>query len=313
VTRRLTVAIPSYRRPESLAQALDGVAAALHALDDSVRAEILVIDNDPNHSAAPVVADREVRYVSEPSPGLAAVRNRALDEAAQSDLLVFLDDDEVPESEWLVQLLSTLDSTDADAVAGKVITPLPADIDPWLTAVGAFVRPRRMDGQVMPQAATNNLLLDLAAVRDSGVRFDERFGLTGGEDSLFTLQFTRSGRRIRWAERALVRENVVPSRIDRRWILMRAYRTGNSSARVDLAVARGPVEHVGARIRDLLGGVLRVVLGVARWSAGVVGRSLRQRALGVRGIYRGAGYVSGAIGVTYREYGRDAEREPAGG
>ena len=306
MTRHLTVAIPSYRRPESLALALEGVAASIRALESSADADILVIDNDPERSAMPVAAARGVRYVSEPTPGLAAVRNRALDEAAASDLLVFLDDDEEPERDWLVQLLDMLDATGGDAVAGKVITPLPADIDPWLTAVGAFVRPRRVDGQTMPQAATNNLLLDLRAVRESGVRFDQRFGLTGGEDNLFTLQFTRGGRVIRWAEHAVVRENVVPSRIDRGWILMRAYRTGNSSARVNLAIAGGPVGRFGSRARDVVGGSLRIVQGGARWIAGALGRSLPQRALGLRGIYRGAGFLSGAVGSTFHEYRRDA-------
>ena len=304
MTRTITIAIPSYRRPESLALALDGIAVAIHALGDAAVAEVLVVDNDPERSALPVVAHRHVRYVSEPAPGLAAVRNRALDEAAGSELLVFLDDDEEPETDWLLQLLRTLDATGADAVAGKVITPLPADLDPWLTAVGAFVRPRRVDGQVMPQAATNNLLLRLQAVCDAGVRFDERFGLSGGEDNLFTLQFTRAGRVIRWSELAVVRENVVPSRIDRGWILMRAYRTGNSSARVNLALARSPAGRVVARARDLVGGSLRIAQGAARWLAGVLTGSLRRRALGVRGIHRGAGYVSGAVGTTFREYRR---------
>jgi succinoglycan biosynthesis protein ExoM len=304
VTRRLTVAIPSYRRPESLALALDGVAAAIDRLGGAVDADILVIDNDPDQSARPVAAARDVGYTSEPTPGLSAVRNRALDETEASDLLVFLDDDEEPEAEWLVQLLRALDSTGADAVAGKVITPLPAGIDPWLLAVGAFVRPRRVDGQIMPQAATNNLLLDRRAVRESGVRFDPRFGLTGGEDNLFTLQFTRAGRVIRWAEHAVVRENVIPSRIDKTWILMRAYRTGNSSARVNLAVARGPLGRLGSRARDVIGGLLRIGRGLVRWVAGVLGGSLPRRALGTRDVYRGAGYISGAMGSSYREYGR---------
>lgn len=306
MTRRLTVAIASYRRPESLALALDGVAASIRQLGSGADVDVLVIDNDPDRSALPVTAARDVRYVSEPTPGLSAVRNRALDETETSDLMVFLDDDEEPERDWLAELLRALDSTGADAIAGKVITPLPAGIDPWLLAVGAFVRPRRVDGQLMPQAATNNLLLDLCAVRESGVRFDPAFGLTGGEDSLFTLQFTRAGRVIRWAEHAVVRENVIPSRIDRAWILMRAYRTGNSSARVHLVVARGPLGRLRSRVRDVIGGTLRIARGLARWVAGVLRRSLSRRALGVRDVYRGAGFISGALGSSYREYGRGA-------
>jgi glycosyltransferase involved in cell wall biosynthesis len=305
MTRRLTVAIPSYRRPETLARALAGVNLAIQRLPATESCEILVIDNDPDRSARPVVdAVARARYVSEPTPGLAAVRNRALDEASDSDLLVFLDDDEEPEPEWLLRMLEVLDDTGCDAVAGKVVTPLPENIDPWLTAVGAFVRPRRVDRQLMPEAATNNLLLELSSVRASGVRFDPRFGLTGGEDSLFTRQFTASGRVIRWAESAVVRENVIASRIDRRWILMRAYRTGNSSARVDQALADGPTARLAARARDLVGGLARIGVGSASWLVGATTRSLPRRARGLRAIYRGAGYVSGAAGAAFEEYRR---------
>lgn len=301
MTRRLTVAIATYRRPERLARAIDEVADALGELAD-VDGEILVVDNDPDGSAAPVA--RAVRYVLEPEPGLSAARNRALDEAAGADLLVFIDDDERPTPGWLPALLRVLDECGADAVAGRVVTDLPTPIDPWLTAVGAFVRPTRIDRQVMPQAATNNLLLRMPAVRASGVRFDPRFGTTGGEDSLFTLQFSRSGYVIRWAQDAVVVEDVLPQRVDRHWILMRAYRNGTTSARLAAVLATGRAGRIRARAASIAGGLLRVAAGGARWLLGVPCRSLRWRSTGMRAMYRGAGFVAGALGRGYEEYAR---------
>ena len=251
------------------------------------------------------MAGRSVRYVSEPRPGLAAVRNRALDETAGSDILIFIDDDEVPESGWLAALLSAFAAGDADGIAGRVVTPLPDDLDPWLRAVGAFVRPQREEGQLMPEAATNNLLLSRDAVRASGVRFDPRFGLTGGEDSMFTLEFHRAGRSIRWTNRAVVREAVLPERVNRSWILMRAYRNGNSSARVRIALAGGRGSRLAARARNVGAGLARLVGGAALWVAGAITFSLRRRARGVRAIYRGAGSFTGTFGGAFREYGRD--------
>ena len=267
--------------------------------------EVLVIDNDPDGSAATTTAGRSVRYVSEPRPGLAAVRNRALDETAGSDILIFIDDDEVPESGWLAALLSAFAAGDADGIAGRVVTPLPDDLDPWLRAVGAFVRPQREEGQLMPEAATNNLLLSRDAVRASGVRFDPRFGLTGGEDSMFTLEFHRAGRTIRWTNRAIVREAVLPERVNRSWILMRAYRNGNSSARVRIALAAGRGSRLAARAKNVVAGLARLVGGAALWVAGAITFSLRRRARGVRAIYRGAGSFTGTFGGAFREYGRN--------
>lgn len=306
--RRIAIAIPSYRRPDRLKACLGGVERAiaeLSATSERDDVEIVVIDNDPDGSAAGATAGRPVRYVHEPSPGLAAVRNRALDEAANADLLVFIDDDEVPEPSWLRELVAAFDRhDDAHGVAGRVVTPLPDGLDPWLVAVGAFVRPVRIDGQLMPTAATNNLLLELDAVRAAGLRFDPRFGMTGGEDSMFTQQFSRAGYRIRWAEAAVVVENVIPERIDRRWILMRAYRTGNSSARLRIALARGPLGRLAARAGSVASGAARVVAGSGLWAFGGVTGSLTRRARGRRAISRGSGYLSGAVGSSFREYGR---------
>ena len=90
---------------------------------------VLVIDNDPEASARPIVERLAgtlrpglVRYVHEPKPGIAAARNRALREAASSALLVFIDDDEVPSERWLEQLVDLQRSSGAAAVVGPVIS-----------------------------------------------------------------------------------------------------------------------------------------------------------------------------------------------
>jgi succinoglycan biosynthesis protein ExoM len=307
VSRLVTVAIPSYKRPASLALTLAGVEAArakLSSVAPEIDVEILVLDNDPAESARAVAEGRVVRYVTEPSPGLAAVRNRALDETAAAELLVFIDDDEVPEEGWLIALLDMYDSSGSDAVAGRVVTMLSDDIDPWLRAAGAFIRPERKHGQLMPQAATNNLLLSVKTVQRTQVRFDPRFGMSGGEDNLFTVQLTRAGAQIRWAQDAVVTENVVAGRVDRAWILMRTFRTGNSSARLNIALAKTAGLRVAVRAYDLAGGFSRIVQGASQWTVGLLTGSLGHRARGMRSIYRGAGFISGAIGSTFNEYDR---------
>ena len=58
-------------------------------------------------------------------------------------------------------------------------------LDPWIAAGAFFDNKHKVSGTVMPAAATNNLLLDLAVVRRHGLRFDNRFGLIGGGDERF--------------------------------------------------------------------------------------------------------------------------------
>jgi len=93
--------------------------------------EILVVDNAPEGDGCEALAGRlagavRLRRVVEPRPGLSFARNRAIDEAA-SDLLAFIDDDEVADPNWLTELArGYAEHPEAGAVAGLV---LPGELD----------------------------------------------------------------------------------------------------------------------------------------------------------------------------------------
>ncbi|MET4637649.1 glycosyltransferase [Mycetocola sp. 2940] len=306
----ITVAIPTFRRPAGIVAALESVLPQAEALGSGgeVSVRVLVIDNDPDASAREPVASFAVDYVHEPRPGIAAVRNRALGESMDSDALVFLDDDEIATDGWLATLVARHRETGADAVAGRVQTDFPPGTDPWVRASGAFRRPERADGQSMDEAATNNLLLDLATVRRLGLRFDEAFGLTGGSDSLFTRQLVARGGTIRWAQDALVVELEDQERFNRAWILMRVFRFGNTSTRVDIALAQDATERLLVRVERFFRGLVRVAGGGARSCWGVLSGSLSHRARGLRTVYRGAGMIAGSGGFAFSEYGARRKR-----
>lgn len=307
------IAIPTFQRPAALRAVVTAVLEQLPDLDTiGAVGSILVIDNDPARSGEGTAAEFGVRYVAEPRPGIAAVRNRALDEiAGDNDAIVFIDDDEVPEAGWIVRLVGRYLDTGADAVAGRVITVFPPDCDPWVRASGAFVRPERRDGIAMAEAATNNLLLDLGAVANLRLRFDERFGLTGGSDSLFTRQLTRRGGSIVWCQDAVVTEREEAVRFTRAWVLMRTFRFGNTWARVAIAIAETPATRIRARAVAAAAGMARIGQGLLMWIAGAVTGSLVRRARGMRTVYRGGGNVAGSIGYAHDEYGRRRRLNPA--
>ncbi len=306
--RDLVIVIPTFHRPARLANALTAVQQQVDTEngrpDAEMHCSILVIDNDPAGSGEQVAQEHHVRYVNEPRPGIAAVRNRALAECTSADALLFLDDDETPDSGWLAAMIAMYTTTRPTAVAGRVVTRLPDDVEPWISAAGAFVRPTRIHGQLMSEAATNNLLLDLDEIRGLGLTFDERFGLTGGSDSMFTLQLTRRGGTIRWAQDAVVIEQEDRERLTRSWVLMRVFRFGNTSARVRIALARSAVGRLAERVLAFGRGGARAVAGSARWAFGAVSGSLRHRARGLRTVSRGLGMMAGSVGYAHDEYGR---------
>ncbi len=305
VERAVTIAVLTYRRPQDLCASLPLLVHQLSTV--SWPGEVLVVDNDPAASARTAVAalrEPRLRYVHEPTPGIAAARNRALDECRHRQILVFIDDDERPSPRWLSSLLDTYEQTHPTAVVGPVTSEFATDPDPWIVAGGFFRRRAMPTGAVADVAATNNLLLDVRAVADLQLRFDLRYGLTGGSDNLFTRQLVARGGRLIWCAEAVVIDVVPAQRLTRDWVLRRTFRMGNGTALVARDMASTRSGSVATLIRLLGSGVLRVLAGCARILVGVLIGSLAQRASGARNLARGAGLLAGATGFTYAEYAR---------
>jgi hypothetical protein len=314
-TVRLTVAVPTFRRPAELRAALPLLLE--HAREVAERpggrytVDVLVVDNDPEGTAAAVVAEAvapAVRHVVEPTPGIAAVRNRAIDEAAGARLLAFIDDDERPLASWLSALVDTWESTGAAAVSGRILAEYAGELEPWIRAGDFFVRRSMPTGTPIDVAAAGNLLLDLDQVRRAGVRFETSLGLAGGEDTLFSRTLARAGGRMVWCNESAAVDFVPPERMTRAWVLTRAWSHGNAAVLTELRLTPRASARAVARARWVVQGLLRVAGGGARWCLGLVVRSLRHRARGLRAVCRGAGMVGGACGLAFVEYARDGRR-----
>ena len=304
----VVVAFATYRRPELVRTLLPLVvdqASGLHC-----RARVVVVDNDPHGSARAVVEEAAldgVEYHCEPTPGIAAARNRALDEAGTADVLVFLDDDEEPEPHWLGTLVEAWTAWRCTAVSGPVVSHFDGPVDPWVSACSTFRRPRRDSGALLEGAATNNLLLDLGQLRQLGLRFDDRFGLTGGSDTMLTRDLIRRGGQIRWCDEAVMHETVPAERATRDWALRRTRRTGNVWARVQLALAGSPSSRLRTRASLTARGCYRLLAGTLAAIAGRFTRDLGRRSQGELEVAKGLGVLGGAWGHQVTEYRRVAK------
>lgn len=311
-TARVLVAVPTYLRPADLAELLPMLQQQIAEVTASgldVLVRTVVIDNDPAGSARPVVdALRDVSYVHEAEPGISAVRNRALEIGAIDDVLVMLDDDERPHRRWLASLLKVWRDTGAALVAGRVVAEYEGELDPWIRAGDFFVRRTMPTGTPIQVAAAGNLLLDLAQVRSVGLRFESRFGLSGGEDNLFSRRLGAAGLSMVWCAESVVTDRVPATRMTRRWVLTRAWSHGNTTALIDVELARPGLPRVIQRGGLVGGGVVRIVLGLGRAGLGMLTRQRRHQARGLRTAMRGGGMIFGAVGHVYEAYRRP---EPA--
>lgn len=296
---QVVVAVATYQRPALLAELL----ASLRASDPpiGVTRRIVVVDNDPKGSAAPVVeaaAWDDVTYVVEADPGIAAARNRGLDLSTEEDeALIFVDDDERVHEEWLRELVGAWQKSGVEVVTGPVVSVFPPGTPRWITA-GGFIQRRRHDsGTRLQVAATNNTLLSLRFWRDTGSeRFDAAYSESGGSDTDFFLRLVQKGARIVWHDEAVVEEDVPADRATFRWIWKRAVRGGSVQARIEL----------GTIARSTLG--RRLLVSLPYRALTFVGGAIRNRALLARHLVPLAwqvGKLSALVGARTREYRRE--------
>ena len=304
----LVLGVLTFRRNDLLAAVLPRLADQLRAAQQmGHQVRLQVVDNDPDSGARSVVEGLELgvetRYAHEPRPGLSAARNRLLTEAGEARLLACIDDDEQPGEGWLASLLQTWRESGAQAVTGPVRSEPEGEVDPWTEGTALFARPSHPTGSERPGLATNNLLLDLDFVREHGLRFDDRFGLTGGEDSRFGQALRTAGGRIVWCDEAEVSETVPAARLERRWINDRLVRFGESWVRVRGIDLKGK-EALMFRGTALVKGVMKTVEGQAK-----VVRARRENDPRTEGHWAGEraggiGLVRGALGINRQEYAR---------
>src|SRR5262249_3373758 len=113
---------------------------------------VIVVDNRPNGDARALcealrpTLPMPFVFAEEPRAGISFARNRAVSEALSlaADFIAFLDDDDVPQSDWLGCLVRRQRETGADLVFGFWALPSNLSLPPWLRDTRYF-RPPRVD------------------------------------------------------------------------------------------------------------------------------------------------------------------------
>lgn len=195
---RLSVIIPNWRRDAALEKALAGLR-----LQRDVPFEVIVVSDrvDP----PPGLTDVKWATVAEPNVSLA--RNVGLAQAA-GDWIAFLDDDAVPEPDWLSQLSTHIESG-LGAVGGPVLGPNGVRVQ-WgrldLDETGSDTAPGT---GLCAKLSGTNMIVNRAALAQVG-GFDARFAYFH-DDTDLTIRLHKAGWQIGWAEGAVVHHGYHPS------------------------------------------------------------------------------------------------------
>jgi glycosyltransferase involved in cell wall biosynthesis len=299
---RITVAAITFKRPQGLALLLRELEKQQQHPARPYELTALVVDNDPAGSAREVVegfrnsSAMKLIYVNETSQGIPIARNAALDTVPpEDDFMCFIDDDEWPSPHWLDAFLEVRARAGGDCFYGPVSPQFPERCPEWFVKSGFFSAWRHPDGSQLDFAASNNVMISMAAVREQKLRFDNRMRFTGGSDYLFFRQGVDRGMVVRWAQRALVYEEIPLSRMTWPWILKRHFRIGNT-----FSVSERIIGNRSRLVRRFFIGAARIGLGTVMLPALIVSPAFGMKAIGH--VVRGTGMLVGLLGHKHEEY-----------
>ncbi|MCX2696444.1 MULTISPECIES: glycosyltransferase family 2 protein [Ochrobactrum] len=309
--RRICISVVTRNRPKMLCNLFSSLASIQKPNDTDV--SFLVVENNASPTLDGTIEDFRalmpndpIDYVVEVILGISSARNRALNHAIEQgfDYLVYVDDDEFVEADWLVKLFSERDRLDLDIV-GSPVRPKPFDEN--LTIVQKLVwsgiersgyKSERKCRQKCAmgrgdsiKVATGSWMGKLDFFRETGLRFDSHFGLTGGEDWNLWTKAKSLGAKTGWACDAIVYETVPPSRLT----LSYHYRRNRDHN----------ITEFGARYRENPNKTLKKLpLKIAGRGLKFLGASLSIPFRGGQGLVSAATALGGVVGLFQGCFGR---------
>ncbi len=309
-----SVVITTYNRAKLLADTL--LSLADQQVSPAVRWEVIVVDNNSRDETEDVVrrcsetTSLRIRHVFEPRQGQSFARNRGI-EAAEGAVILFTDDDIIPNPDWVSAMLRAIDADDCEGAGGKVLPLWEGEVPSWLSGRSdllswlALVDSDEACMLDYPLVASRRIVGASMGFRRSVFqefgRFPTNLGhrgrrMYGGEEVELINRILLKGRRIRYDPSIVVRHRIGPDRLTRFFFLRRHFDHGCGQAQflvredgatflgVDvrrskefLAAARAAVVHSVLGRPDALSLQLRLaveaglVWGSLRWPSGTGG------------------------------------------
>lgn len=243
---KVSVCICTCNRPALLQRLLESLGGMELGSLDPGNVDIIVIDNNPTGQAAAVCERASgdlpvaLRFAEETQRGISFARNRAVDEAlgGGADHVAFIDDDDIPEPDWLIRLLDEQKQTEADIVLGIWRWAQSLDVPSWSKGLRLFDPPCRNGPNRfgVPKQGTGNVLIGkriLQEMASSGTIFSPEFALTGGEDRDFAIRALRSGATFVTTEKSVINRGFEFDRLTVGGVLKRGFRSGNIVMRLE--------------------------------------------------------------------------------
>ncbi len=208
--------------------------------------EIIAVDNASTDHTSSIIksySDRlPIIYLYEQKPGKNNALNLGL-KSVQGNLIVFTDDDVIPQQDWLVQLVECASDHPDSSVFGGMIKPYwPREPEGWmlnhvpLGLTYGLTEESRPEGEISPGLVWGANMAVRGAVFDSGYRFDNTVGPNGknyvmGSETELTIRLGEAGYKSWFCKDAEVQHIIRDYQLEPEWIVNRAYRFGRNMYR----------------------------------------------------------------------------------
>lgn len=307
----IAICICTFRRPDRLAATLHAIGCLEFKQSNCPELHVVVADNEGSEATRAVTqafaaASLALTYAVEPRRGISFARNACLERVpSNADYVAFLDDDVVPRPNWLEELVLALEATGAEAATGPCMPVYSEEVPEWIRAGRFFASPRakepenhaRIDFGVM-----GNILFKAAFLRQNAVRFDDRFGLIGGEDRKFYMDLFERGAEFVWARDAVVDHHVSADRLSFAYIVRREFGIGCAAAILKRSETLGPIGLLRYGIQVVGKLALKILLLAPAALIAAVRDNAFRRVKPVLDIANLSGRLYGLSGLKYELY-----------
>ena len=307
----IVVAVATRNRPVMLQKCLESFLSM--EVPFGITVDYLIVENNEaltmksivDRFASQLAYPHSVELLHEPELGIPFARNRALDAAAarQSRWLIFVDDDETVDHQWLSKLILGAETNSYDLAGGPVSPTLPeGEVSPKQQSIYeqyVLDANRRLVARNKSVAAgrndridleTNNWIGRVSSLQQAGLRFDECMRHTGGTDTDLSRRASKLGLKLGWIPEAMVYEVMPHDRLTLGYIYQRS--RSQTLAKYYIRYRKHGRRNI---VRPIAMALQKAIVGSARLTVGVLAGT-RMQVKGARTLGVAAGYIQGVLG-----------------
>lgn len=248
MSKALTVIFSSFNGEQTVAKTLEAFCEVISPVGGW---KLISVDNGSTDRTAAIMQSFSQRLplqiLSVPTKGKNIALNAALAHV-EGDLIVFTDDDVVPDPQWLCALQNCAHAhPDYGLFGGAIVPHWPHPPPTWILnnldigMLYAATLPTLSDGEVTNDLVWGGNMAVRRAIFDDGIRYDSSVGPDGtkhymmGSEAELIRKLTNLGVKGWFCPSARVKHIIRADQLSKRWILQRYFRHGRSIYLIDQA------------------------------------------------------------------------------